>query len=248
VSKALADHYWPGESAVGKRLFPGGHREDDQPLFEIVGVAGNTRVESLTDEPQETVYFSWQGPLEEMTTPSGQALVVRTELRPDAVIDAVRRAVWSVDPNLPVPEIITLEELVTKARARTAFTALMLLIAASVAVLLGAVGTYGVIAYLVAQRTGEIGVRLALGASRSNILGLVVKEGLAVSVAGAVVGLVAAFFLTRGLDSVLYQVAPRDPLTFLTVPLLLLAVAISACLVPARRASNTDPVVALRHE
>lgn len=249
VSQALAEHYWPGESAIGKRIFPGTPSEEDgTDWFEVVGVVGSVRVESLTDEPQETVYYAWRTPIDEQPTPRGQAIVVRTDVRPESVADSVRQAVWNIDPDLPVAEIRTLDEIVRGARASTAFTALMLLIAASVAVVLGAVGTYGVIAYLVAQRTGELGVRLALGASRSNILGLVLKEGLVLSVAGASVGLAAAFFLVRGLDSVLYEVSPHDPLTFVAVPLLLLTVACVACLVPARRASNTDPVVALRHE
>lgn len=249
VSRALAEHYWPNQSPIGKRIFPGTPSEEDgTDWYEIVGVAGNVQVESLTEEPEETVYYSWQMPLEEQDTPRGQAIVVRTELPPQALTDAVRQAVWGVDPDLPVAEIRTLDEVVDSARSSTAFTALMLLIAASVALILGAVGTYGVIAYLVAQRTGEIGVRLALGASRGSILGLVLKEGVVLSLAGAAVGLLAAFFLVRGLDTVLYEVAPRDPLTFTAVPLLLVLVAMVACLVPARRASKTDPVVALRHE
>ncbi|MDA8018494.1 MAG: ABC transporter permease [Thermoanaerobaculia bacterium] len=249
VSKALADHYWPDQSVLGKRLFPGTPSEEDgETWYEIVGVAGNVRVINLTDQPQETVYYSWRMPLEEQDTPRGQALIVRTEVPPEVVADAVRQAVWSVDPDLPVAEIQTLEEIVENASAETAFTALMLLVAASVAVILGAVGTYGVTAYLVAQRTGEIGVRLALGASQKNILRLVLREGVALALAGAVAGLVAAFFLVRGLDSVLFEVEPRDPLTFAMVPALLLLVAAFACLIPAQRASNTDPVVALRHE
>ena len=249
VSRSLAEHYWPNDSALGKRIFPGTPSEEDgTDWYEIVGVVGSVRVENLTDEPQETVYYAWKTPIDEQPTPRGQAIVVRTDVRPEAVTEAVRQAVWSLDPDLPVAQIQTLDEIVSNARASTAFTALMLLIAASVAVVLGAVGTYGVIAYLVAQRTGELGVRLALGASRSNILGLVLKEGLLLSVGGAAVGMVAAFFLVLGLDSVLYEVSPRDPLTFVSVPVLLLSVAVIACLVPARRASKTDPVVALRHE
>lgn len=247
VNRALAERHWPGESAIGKRVFPG-TPEEGQEWLEIVGVVGDVRHQTLTDEPPTTIYYPWVTPMEEFFVPRSQTVVVRTAGSPQALADAVQQTVWSLDPDLPLAEVRTLDELVRRARSRLAFTAVMLLLAAGVAVALGLVGTYAVISFLVAQRTSEIGVRKALGAQQRDVLGLVLRDGLLMAGAGTLLGLGAAFALSRGLESVLYDVEPYDPLTYAVVPVVLLAVAILACLVPARRASRIDPAVALRNE
>lgn len=162
-------------------------------------------------------------------------------------MQSVREEVAALDPDLPLAEVASLDALVRRARARMAFTALMLAIAAGVAVLLGAVGTYGVVSFLVAQRTQEI-VRMALGARRADVIRLVMHEGLALAIAGGAIGLVAALALTSGLEAFLFGIAPYDPATFAGVTLLLLLIVALACLGPARRAAGVDPMRALRSE
>lgn len=249
VSRGLAATHWPGQDAIGKKIFPGTpDPEGGDDWFTVVGVAGEVHGRSLQNEPTGKVYYPLY--LGEGQPDRQRSLAIRGA-GPDGGgvdADAVRRAVWEIDPSLPLADVRPLSELVENARASVAFTAVLLAIAALVAVLLGAVGTYGVIAYLVAQRTGEIGVRMALGADRGDVQRLVLREGLLVTGAGAVVGFVAALGLSRYLQSILFQVEARDPLTFAVVPLALLAVATLACLVPARRAASTDPSVALRHD
>ena len=247
VSRALAQTLWPGENALGKRIFPG-RPQEEEGWFEVVGVAGDVRTQSLVDEERPTIYYPWLNPSEISWTVRNQTIVLRFTGNPDAVMNAARRAVWSLDPDLALAEIRSLESLLQRAQARMAFTAMMLGVAAAIALTLGAVGTYGVIAFLVAERTSEIGVRIALGARRVDIIRLVLREGLVLAAAGTVVGLVAAAALTSGLDAFLYGVAPRDPATFVAVIVLLQSVVVLACWAPARKAAVVDPVRSLRSE
>ncbi len=247
VSRSLAETMWPGESALGKRIFPG-RPQEEAGWFEVVGVAGDVRTTNLVDEQRPTIYYPWLNPSDIHWQVRNQTIVLRYSGNPDAVMNAARQAVWSLDPDLALAEIRSLESLLERARARTAFTAMMLGIAAAIALTLGAVGTYGVIAFLVAERTNEIGVRIALGAQRGDIMRLVLREGLLLAAAGTVVGLVAATALSSGIESFLYSVAPRDPATFLAVIVLLQAVVVLACWAPARKASGVDPVHSLRSE
>jgi ABC-type antimicrobial peptide transport system permease subunit len=160
----------------------------------------------------------------------------------------VRDAIWGVNPNLPLAGVQTLDEVLSRSMARTSFSLVMLAIAAGVALILGAIGIYGVISYVVSQRTRELGVRLALGAEAGDVRTMVLKQGLILAGSGVVLGLVAAVGLTRLMGALLFGVDPIDPLTFGVVALSLTAVALLASYVPARRASRVDPVVAIRFE
>ena len=174
--------------------------------------------------------------------------VVRTTTSPESRLADVRRAVNSVDRNLALAQVRTLQDLLDGAAAHTAFTMVLLVIAAAAALLLGMVGIYGVMSYVVSQRTGEIGVRLALGASPSNVAAMIGRQGALVSLAGAATGLAVAFAGTRLIESLLYGVSPREPLVFATMTMLLVAVALVACWLPARRAARLSPLDALRSE
>jgi putative ABC transport system permease protein len=174
--------------------------------------------------------------------------VVRTDGNPAVLTRPVREAIRAVDPALPVDRVRTLEEVVARSTARESFTLLLLGIAAALALLLGGVGIYGVVAYIVSQRTQEIGVRMALGARRTDISLLVLRDGLVLALAGVGVGLAAAFAFTRPMASLLFEVSPTDPATFATVPLFLALVTLLASWLPAHRAAAVTPSEALRNE
>ncbi len=175
-------------------------------------------------------------------------LVVHAGVSPESLASAVRDAIWSVDPNVPITNIVSLEKLVADARASMAFSMVLLLFASLLAVVLGAIGTYGVVSFVVSQRTQEIGVRMALGALRSQVRSMVVRDGLRTVLPGLVLGLVVAFAFTRLMASLLFAVSPLDPVSFAIAPVLLLAVALIASLLPAERASRVSPLEALRQE
>jgi ABC-type antimicrobial peptide transport system permease subunit len=166
----------------------------------------------------------------------------------ESLLKQIRQAVWSVDANLPLAGVYTMNHYYKASMARASFTLVMLGIAGAMALILGAVGLYGVIAYSVSQRTREIGIRVALGADRRHVLSLVLNEGMLMILLGLAIGLAASFILTRFLASLLFGVSPTDPLTFASVALLLAAVALVACYVPASRALRVDPMLTLRHE
>ena len=175
-------------------------------------------------------------------------VVIATAVDPMSLAAAARQAVWSIDRRIPVANVRPTQEIVADSMARTSFTMLLLGIAAGVALLLGTVGIYGVISYVVSQRTQEIGVRMALGAKRQTVSLMVVRQGLLISSIGVGVGLVAAFGLTRLMGALLFGVSATDALTFVLLAVLLLVVAAGACLIPARRAAGVHPVEALRYE
>ena len=177
------------------------------------------------------------------------AFAVRTD-RPSLsnLLPEVRKAVWSVNPNLPLANVRTLDEILDRSLARTSFTLVMLMIASAVALVLGVVGIYGVISYIVSQRTREIGVRMALGAGRGDVSRMVLRQGMILAGSGVAIGLIAAMGLTRLMTSLLYGVEATDPVTFGVVAAMLSAVALLASYLPALRASRTDPVEALRFE
>ncbi len=254
VSAALAQRFWPGGSALGKRLSP--DMTDRGNWYTIVGVVGSVREAGLEAPPEETIYFPLSRPPgpdeEEAYAPRTWSLVLRAGVPPSTLAKVAGEAIWSLDANLPLANVGPLDELVTRARARTAFTMLMLSIAAGVALLLGAVGLYGVISYVVSERTQEIGVRMALGAGRGEVRRMVLRQALGVALAGIAVGLLGALGLTvavsRLLTAFLYDVSPTDPTTFVAVPLLLLAIALAASYLPAQRAASVDPIEALHYE
>ena len=175
-------------------------------------------------------------------------LTIRTAADPGALAEAVRREVRAVDPDLPVYAVRTMDEVMAKAVSQRRFSMVLLGVFASIALALSAVGIYGVMAYSVSQRTHEIGVRMALGAQPGDVLRMVIAQGLILIFSGMAAGLAGAFIVTRFLSGLLFNVSPRDPVTFIGITLLLAAVALLACYVPARRATKVDPMIALRYE
>ena len=247
VSEAFAREYFGAPSAaIGKRI----RQSPNSPWREIVGVVGNERDDGLGKPAPVTVYWPvlmkdfWQPGL---TTRRSMGYAIRSQrLGSPTFLKEIQQAVWSVNPSLPVFEVRTLDDLKAESLAQTSFALVMLGIAAAVALLLGVIGIYGVIAYIAAQRTREIGIRVALGAQVAEVSGLFVRHGLVLTGAGVVVGLVAAAGLTRLMSSLLFGVGALDPLTFGTVAVGLTGVALIASYLPARRAARMDPVVALR--
>jgi predicted permease len=240
VNESLAARLWPGEDAVGKRLSFDG---PEGPFLEVVGVARDGKYRSLGDRPRPYFYR----PLMQTYDPR-MTLVVRTKGEPTALAGAVREQLRALEPNLPVAEVRTLEEQFNLSMLPVRVAAWTLGGFGLLALCLAAIGIYGVVSYSVAQRTREIGVRMALGAGRSDVLRLVMGEGLSVVGLGVAAGLLLAFAATRVLGGFLYGVGATDPVTFAGVPLLLGAIAVAAGYLPARRATKVDPMVALRYE
>jgi predicted permease len=252
ISENLAREYWGEPSkALGKRIRQS-FEKSETPWREIVGVVGDEHDNGVSEKPPTIVYWPLLVPKfwgEDVFVQRSMAYAIRTRrLGTSTFLDEVRSAVWSVNPNLPLANVRTLAELFEDSMARTSFTLVMLGIASGVALVLGAVGIYGVISYSVSQRTREIGVRMALGAARRDVNRLVLSEGVPLIVAGLAVGLLAAFGLTRLMSSLLFGVSPVDPITFASVAATLAAIALVASYLPARRASGMDPTEALRWE
>ena len=242
VNEALASRFWPNQDAVGKRL---DFEEDSgkQVWREIVGVVGNVKHKALATEVMPEAYFPYkQGPENFM------GLVVRTASDPVSMIPAIRNQVLSIDKDQPVSDIMTMEQRLAKSVASSRFVMLLLGSFSVLALGLAAVGIYGVMSYLVTQRTQEIGVRMALGAQKRDVLKLVVRRGMVLAIVGTVIGLIASLALTRLMRSLLFEVTPTDWLTFVITSVVLLTVALLACYIPARRATKVDPLVALRYE
>ncbi len=244
VSEAFADQYWTAQTALGKRI----RMSPGDPWATIVGVVGSVREAGLDHAPASTVYLPLLTETVRGTpwTPHNVAFVVRAPGDVEALGAAIRRAVRGTAPGVPVYRLLPLRELLSAAVARTTFTLLLLGIAAVVAMAIGAMGIYGVIAYLVALRTREIGVRLALGAQPADVRRLVVRRALTDAGVGVAVGLVGALLTTRMLAALLFEVRPTDPATLGTAAVLLLATAVAASWLPARRAARLDPAIALR--
>ncbi len=249
VSQNMAREMWhdPG-SAIGKRIREG----MKDPWREIVGVAADVRSDGADQKPPTTVYWPlfMSGFWGESPWVSRHAAYAIRSPRAgsESLLKEVRKAVWSVNPNVPLDSIRTMEEVYGRSMARSSFTLVMLSIAGGMALLLGIVGIYGVISYSVSQRTREIGIRIALGAQQTALQAMVVRNGLALALAGVAFGLAAAAGLTRIMSSFLFEVRPIDPLTYCAVSAGLLAAAAAASYLPAHRASGVDPVVALRAE
>jgi len=244
VNQAFVRRYFAKEDPLGKRFEAGlGPRQGGPQTWTIVGVVGDVKQQGLASETEpEAIASALQWPRFQMS------VVLRTSLDPLSLVSAVRKEVTALDKNLPLYGVQTMDDLLAKEVATQRFNAGALAGFAALAVLLAAVGIYGVMAYAVGQRTREIGVRMALGAERGNVLRMVLKEGLRLAVLGVVLGVAAAFGLNRLMTSLLFGVKASDPATFAVVTVALLGVALAACWIPARRATRVDPVVALRYE
>ena len=245
VSDAFARQYFPGENPIGKRIMPGISTwdHDDSKMSEIVGVVSDIRHRSLNAEPKPAYYVPQaQIPFSEMT------IMLKTTNDPHALVTSVTREVQTLDADVPVFNIKTMDEYMSASVAQPRFNTTLLSIFAAVALVLTVIGLYGVMSYAVAQRTNEIGIRMALGAQAGNVLALIVKDGVKMVGVGLVIGLAGAFALTRLLSSLLFGVTTRDPATFLAIAVLLSVVAMLACYVPAWRATRVDPLEALRCE
>ncbi len=241
VNEAFAEKNFPGEDPLGKRVVI--HMKNDNQPCEIIGIVGDSKHMNLDAEVKPMSY--WPHP--ELTY-SGMTFVIRTKGEPTAVANAARNVIRALDPEQPVADVRTMESLIGTSVARARFNTLLLTIFAVVALLLASLGIYGVMAYSVAQRTHEIGVRMALGARAGDVLRLVVRRGMALALGGVAIGVIASFALTRLMTTLLFNVSATDPLTFIGIPLLLSLVSLLACLIPARRAAKVDPMVALRYE
>jgi putative ABC transport system permease protein len=241
INDALARKYFPNEDPIGKRL--------DVDMFDerfwapIVGVVGNVRYDSLIDESPPAVYF----PHPDLTY-SFMTLVIRTDGEPSAIAPAVQRQIRLLDPNQPISDVRTMDQVMSEWVSRSRFNTLLLGLFAGLATLLSAVGIFGVMNYSVALRTRELGLRLAIGAQPRQVLLLVLRQGLLLTIFGVVLGLAAAFALTRLLSGLLFGVDAVDVSTFTTISFLLVIVSLLACYLPARRAMRIDPLQALRYE
>ena len=245
INETMARRFWPNESPLGKRiqLFS----SEEKPLAEIVGVVRDVPLRQLNEEARPEAYLSPKQGL--VRTPArGMSLVVRTAADPLVLAEAVRHEVRALDSTVPVFGVSTAEQVLGQTVAQPRFNLILLGLFAVVALLLAAVGIYGILANAVRQRTHEMGIRLALGARPGAVFRLVIGQGMKLAVIGTGVGLGVAFALMRYLESLLYEVKPTDPLTFGGVALLLLGVALLACWIPARRATKVDPLIALRYE
>jgi predicted permease len=249
IDEAFARKHFGAESPLGKRI----HLADDQPPSQIVGVVGHVKQWSLdssdTESLQSQLYLPFRALSDnEMRGASGVSVVVRGESAGPALMDSIRRVVQNQSGQNVISRAQTLNEAIAASLADRRFSMVLLETFAVTALLLASVGLYGVISYLVGQRTQEIGVRLALGADRADVLRLVLRQGMKMALAGVALGLLAALGLTRLMTNSLYGVSATDPATFAAIAVLLTAVALLACIVPAWRATKVDPLVALRYE
>jgi putative ABC transport system permease protein len=242
INETMARHFFPNEDPIGKRINTSDERQPS--WWQIVGVAGDVKYNGLADETQPAMYQ----PL--IQAISGNVfLIVKTESAdPLSLATAVRNEVRSLDRDLPVARVQTLEQGFASGGSLQRFGATLIALFAALALILASVGIYGVISYSVTQRTHEIGVRIALGARSRDVLMLVVKQGMALTAIGVVIGLIASFALTRLMKTLLFGVSATDAMTFVLIPLLLAFVALAACLIPALRATKVYPMIALRYE
>jgi len=241
ISEEMARRFWPNEDPIGRQVVL--HSFGKEPMT-IIGVAGDIRNAGLDSDLRPAAY----APTAVAALWNPMFLVVRTSTDPASRVGAVREVFKSLDGNVPVASVRTLDELVSNSLGQRRFTMFLLIAFAAAALLLACVGLFGVMAYLVSQRTHEIGVRLALGAKPRDVFALIIGRGMAFAATGSVLGIVGAIWLLRFIQDLLFQVGVRDPMTFVSAPVLLLLVAFVACYVPAHRAMKVDPLIALRYE
>jgi putative ABC transport system permease protein len=246
INETMARQYWPGEEAIGKRFKLGDPGDNEVPWVTIVGVAGDVRQMGVAEPVKPEMYFPYQQAGEPFYAP--RDLAVRTAGDPLSLVAAVRNEIHQVDPEQPISNVRTMAEVLSEETASRSLGMTLLTIFAALALLLATLGIYGVLAYFVVQHTQELGVRLALGAQQRDILSLVLKKGMMLTMLGVVLGLAGALALTRVLASLMFEVSTNDPVTYAGIALLLSFVALVACYLPARRATRVDPLVALTSE
>lgn len=243
INEAMAKRFWPGEDPIGRRISTATSTGQQTQWQTIVGVVGSVRHLGLDIEPRPEVYYHTN-----TSPPFGPVVVIRTTSDPQRLISIARAKVREIDSNVPISNVNTMEQLVAQSVAQRRFGMFLVGIFAALALVLAVVGIYGVVSYSVAQRTSEIGVRMALGASAKDVLKLVLKNGMTLALIGVGIGLAGAFAVTRLMTAMLFEVKPTDVATFAIVSVGLIVVALLACYVPARRAMRVDPLVALRYE
>lgn len=239
VNEAMATKFWPNQEAIGKRF----HFFGDPGLLEVVGIARNSVVNAIGEVPPPLAYL----PVTQDYAPAA-TLQVQTRGKPEAAIAGVRAQIQSLEPSLAITNVLTIGQIIDQGLWAPEMSAALLALFGGLALVLAAVGVYGVLAYSVTQQTREIGIRMAMGAERSHVVGLVVGQGLKLTGAGLVLGILVALALTRQLSSLLFAVSIYDPWAYGSVVLILVFVALLACYIPARRATRVDPLVALRYE
>jgi putative ABC transport system permease protein len=237
----MARRFWPGENPIGRRLTPSFHLE--QGPREIVGIVGDIKTSGLDVDAAAMMYL----PFKQSPRPF-MSFVVRTASNPESSIQSVSRAIYSIDKEQALTDVQTMEQVLTKSLSGRRFNMTLLLTFAGVALLLAAVGVYGVMNYTVTLRRRELGIRMALGAESTDVLRLVLGQGLTLTLIGVGAGLIAAYALTRLMASLLYGVTATDYLTFASVSVVLIAVGLAASYIPARRATKVNPTIALRTE
>jgi putative ABC transport system permease protein len=246
VTQAFARKFFPGEDVIGRRIKIGGGEGPARERYktrEIIGVVGDIRTSNLDKEPVPAYYV----PLPQLMW-GPPTLVVRTAEEPSTVVEEIRKVLSSMDGDIPLYAVRTMQDYLALDLGRARFQTLLLGLFAALALVLTAVGLYGVMAQTVGHRTHEIGIRMAMGATRENVLAMVLGRGTALTLAGTVIGISGALSLARLMESLLYQIPPRDPLTYASVCAVLACTAIVASYVPALRATKVDPMVALRYE
>jgi predicted permease len=249
IDENMARAYWPNDDAIGKQI----RRGDHDPWATIVGIIGNIRFTTLAGEEESGAISMSSGkgsyyfPVYQSEAPFG-FLIAKSNANPAAAESAIRQAVHAVDSNLPLSEAKTMDARIAESLGPQRFATNLLAVFAGLAILLAAIGLYGLISYSVAERTNEIGIRMALGARPIDVLQMVLKQGAKLALIGAAAGIVAGMLLMRAMQSVLYDVSAADPLSFAGAAVLLLFVALLACYIPARRATRVDPMIALRYE
>jgi putative ABC transport system permease protein len=245
LTESAAHQYFPNEDPIGKTITLGWGRGQGKPRAggEIVGIVGDIKDAGLNEPNAPQLYMPYrQWPVDSM------GIVIKTTTPPDALTAAVRREVHAIDPNLPVSNIGSLEQLISESISQPRFYMTLLTVFATVALALAAIGIFGVLSYAVSQRTREIGIRMALGAPGRTVVNLIVRQAMVLVVSGVAAGTIAALFLSQTIAKMLFGVTPSDPVTFAGVAAVLMAVALFAAYVPARRATRVDPIIALRAE
>jgi putative ABC transport system permease protein len=238
INQAAAEKFFAGEDPLGQRVQLGGGS-----WYTLIGVVGNIRHGGLDARPRPEAYIhTLQGPL------NNPQLVVRTSGDVSAMLSGIRGVIRAVDANIVISRVATMEQVRYESLAGPRFNTVLFGVFAVLALALGLVGIYGVMAYTVTQRTHEIGIRMALGAQRADVLRMVLSHGMKLAAVGAAIGLAGSLAVTRVMHTLLYETSPTDPLTFAAVIALLAAVALLACVVPALRATRVDPLIALRYE